>query len=53
MARQSISLNERNDEWLKTQVDWIRTKLERAEKSGFTNDTKEEILAQSKALRNG
>ena len=79
MARQSISLTERNDEWLKVQVenqeysskselindlirqarkqqaqvDWIRTKLERAEKSGFTNDTKEEILAQSKALRNG
>ncbi len=79
MARQSISLTNPNDEWLKTQVDnneysskselindlirqarkqqvqidWIRAKLEKAEKSGFTNDTKEEILAQSKALING
>lgn len=79
MARQSISLTEPNDEWLKTQmdnneysskselindlirqarkqqvqIDWIQAKLDRAEKSGFTNDTKEEILAQSKALING
>mgnify|MGYP000995006090 CR=1 FL=1 len=35
------------------QIDWIKAKLERAENSGFTKDTKEEILAQSKALRNG
>ena len=35
------------------QVDWIRSKLERAEKSGFTNDSKEQILAQSKSLLNG
>ncbi len=35
------------------QVDWIRAKLEKAEESGFTNDSKEEILAQSKALLNG
>ncbi|WP_299897637.1 type II toxin-antitoxin system ParD family antitoxin [uncultured Aquimarina sp.] len=34
------------------QVDWIRTKLEKAEKSGFTNDSKEAILAQSKSLLN-
>lgn len=27
------------------QIDWIRAKLERAENSGFTNDTKEQILA--------
>lgn len=79
MARQSISLTEPNDEWLKSQVsnneysskselindlirqarkqqveiDWIRAKLERAENSGFTDETKEEILAQSKALING
>ena len=79
MVRQSISLTEKNDEWLKTQVDnneyfskselindlirqarkqqvqidWIRGKLEKAENSGFTNDTKEQILAQSKALMNG
>jgi len=35
------------------QIDWIKTKLEKAEASGFTNDTKEEILAQSKSLING
>jgi len=78
MTRQSISLTQPNDEWLKTQVDsreysskselvndlirqarkqqcqidWIRSKLERAEKSGFTNDTKEQILLKSKSLLN-
>lgn len=35
------------------QVDWILAKLEKAEKCGFTEDTKEEILARSKSLRNG
>lgn len=30
------------------QIDLIRLKLEKAEKSGFTNDTKLEILKQSK-----
>ena len=35
------------------EIDWIRAKLERAESSGFTDETKEEILAQSKALING
>ncbi|WP_339697705.1 type II toxin-antitoxin system ParD family antitoxin [uncultured Roseivirga sp.] len=79
MARQSISLTEPNDEWLKTQVDskeyaskselindlirqarkqqkqidWIAAKLEKAEKSGFTNDSKAQILAESKSLLNG
>lgn len=75
MARQSISLTEPNDEWLKNQVDnkeyaskselvndlirqarkqeWIREKLEKAEKRGFTTDSKEEILKLSKALLNG
>ncbi|WP_318641569.1 ribbon-helix-helix domain-containing protein [Flavobacterium ardleyense] len=79
MARQSISLTEPNDDWLKdqvekeeysskselvndlirqarsqqVQVDWIRAKLERAEKSGFTTDTKEQILAQAKLSLNG
>ncbi len=79
MARQSISLTQPNDEWLKSQVsnkeysskselvndlirqarnqqrqiDWITTKLERAEKSGFTNDSKAQILAESKSLLNG
>lgn len=79
MARQSISITEPNDNWLKSQIenkeyaskselvndlirqarkqqaqiDWISTKIERAEKSGFTTDSKEDILAQSKALLNG
>ncbi|MBP0905324.1 type II toxin-antitoxin system ParD family antitoxin [Mariniflexile gromovii] len=79
MARQSISLTQPNDEWLKSQVenkeyasksevvndlirqarkqhqhiDWINSKLEKAENSGFTNDSKDQILAKSKALLNG
>ncbi|KAA5531839.1 ribbon-helix-helix domain-containing protein [Paenimyroides baculatum] len=75
MARQSISLTEPNDQWLKNQVDnkeyaskselvndlirqarkqeWIKEKLENAEKSGFTTDSKEEILKLSKELLNG
>ncbi|KAB5492031.1 MULTISPECIES: ribbon-helix-helix domain-containing protein [Flagellimonas] len=32
------------------QVDWIRTKLEKAEDSGFTNEGKDEILRKSKSL---
>ncbi len=36
-----------------TQIDWIKAKIEKAEKSGFTTDSKEEILAQSKSLLNG
>ncbi|MFD2724630.1 CopG family transcriptional regulator [Hyunsoonleella rubra] len=35
------------------QIDWLRTKFETAEKSEFTNDSKEEISAQSKALLDG
>ncbi|MDT0606010.1 ribbon-helix-helix domain-containing protein [Croceitalea rosinachiae] len=35
------------------QIDWIKTKLEKAESGGFTNDTKAEILKQSKATLNG
>ena len=79
MARQSISLTQPNDEWLKAQVDskeysskseivndlirqarqqqpqidWIQAKLEKAENSGFTNDNKSTILAESKAQLNG
>ena len=34
------------------EIDWIRTKLEKAENSGFTNDSKEQILAQSKSMLN-
>lgn len=76
MARQSISLTQPNDEWLKAQVenneysskselvndlirqarkqqqqiDWISAKMDRAESSGFTIDSKEQILALSKSL---
>lgn len=79
MTRQSISLTEPNDKWLKSlvdkneysskselindlirqarkqqvQIDWINVKLEKAEKSGFTNETKDQILKQSKSLLNG
>ncbi|MCD6331935.1 MAG: hypothetical protein J7L89_01555, partial [Bacteroidales bacterium] len=35
------------------QIDWIRAKLEMSEKSGFTKETKEQILKQSKSLLNG
>ena len=34
------------------QIDWIRSKLESAENSGFTNDSKEQILIKSKSLLN-
>jgi antitoxin ParD1/3/4 len=33
-------------------IAWIREKLEISERSGFTSDSKEEILKQSKALLN-
>jgi antitoxin ParD1/3/4 len=35
------------------QIDWIRAKLDKSEKSGFTDDTKEQILKQSRSLLNG
>ena len=35
------------------QIDWIRAKLERAEDSGFTDDTREQILKESKSRLNG
>jgi len=31
------------------QIDWIRAKIDKAEKSGYTTDNKEEILKESKA----
>lgn len=34
-------------------IDWVRAKLEKSENSGFTNDSKEEILKHSKSLLNG
>lgn len=36
-----------------SQEEWIKNKLEQAENSGFTNDSKEDILQQSKSLLNG
>jgi len=35
------------------QIDWIRAKVERAEKSGFTGNSQEEIRQQAKDLING
>ena len=35
------------------QIDWIKSKIEIAESSGFTQDSKAEILLQSKSLLNG
>ncbi len=34
-------------------IDWIRAKLENSERSGFTSDSKEQILKESKSLLNG
>ena len=34
------------------QINYIKNKLEKAEKSGFTSDRKEQILAKSKSLLN-
>ena len=74
MTRQSITLTNPNDNWLKTQlesnefnsksevvndlirkarskqneIDLIRSKLLKAEKSGFTNSTSSEILKEFK-----
>lgn len=36
-----------------TQIDLIRQKLEKAEKSGFTTESKTELLNQSKARLDG
>jgi len=35
------------------QIDWIRAKLEKSEICGFTDETKDQILKQSKSLLNG
>ncbi|HNR86416.1 MAG TPA: CopG family transcriptional regulator [Taishania sp.] len=34
------------------EFDWIRTKIEKAERSGFTSDNQAQILQQSKDLLN-
>lgn len=35
------------------QIDWVRGKLEHAEKSGFTTESPEDILAHSKSQLHG
>lgn len=35
------------------EIDWVRVKLEKAENSGFTGDSKTQTLNQSKSLLNG
>ncbi|MBD8487339.1 CopG family transcriptional regulator [Echinicola sp. CAU 1574] len=35
------------------EIDWIRVKLKKAENSGFTDESKDQILKQSKSLLNG
>ena len=78
MARQSITLANQNDEWLKQQVaneeftskseavnyliqqarkqeeyyEFVRMKIEKGEKSGFSTKTKEELLAEIKKRLN-
>ncbi|UPQ79993.1 CopG family transcriptional regulator [Flavobacterium azooxidireducens] len=78
MARQSITLANQNDEWLKEQVakeeftskseavnylikqareqdayvEFVRMKIEKAEKSGFSTKSKEELLAEIKKKLN-
>ncbi len=78
MSRQSITLANQNDEWLKQQVakeeftskseavnylikqareqdafhDYVQMKLDKAEKSGFSTKTKEELLAEIKKKLN-
>lgn len=32
------------------EIDWLKAKLERAEMRGFTNDSREAILRQSKSI---
>ncbi len=34
------------------QIDWVRLKLDKAESSGFTGDSREDILKQSKESLN-
>jgi antitoxin ParD1/3/4 len=78
MTRQSISLANQNDEWLKQQVqneefsskseavnylikqarerdeyvEFVRMKLDKAEKTGFSSKTKDELLADIKKKLN-
>lgn len=78
MTRQSITLVNQNDEWLKQQVsneeftskseavnylikqarereeyrEYVQMKIDRGLKSGFSNKTKEELLAEIKSKLN-
>jgi antitoxin ParD1/3/4 len=40
----------RQDRIKQVQINWINNKLESAENSGYTNESKEQILGQSKAI---
>ena len=40
----------RPDRIKQVQIDWINNKLGNAENSGFTNESKEQILGQSKEI---
>ncbi len=42
--------NINGDVMTEAQLNWLKAKLEKAEKSGLTTDTKEQILAEAKAL---
>jgi antitoxin ParD1/3/4 len=75
MTRQSVTLTQKNDDWLKEQLEkeefssksetinylikkarsqdeyyeFVRNKIEKAEKSGYSTLTKEELLAKIKS----
>jgi antitoxin ParD1/3/4 len=42
-----------NDLLSQAHFDWLGANLEKSEKSGFTSDSKEQILKESKTLLNG
>ena len=48
-----LSRNSTVDDLTDSQLNWLRLKLDKAEKSDFITDTKEEILAQAKILLKG
>ena len=48
-----LSRNSTVDYLTDSQLNWLRLKLDKAEKSDFITDTKEEILAQAKILLKG
>lgn len=50
MTKKYIPINQLNDIRLEINIECVRSKLEKAERSGFTQESKEEILAKSKLL---